>query len=71
MVIHRCMTVGGSQKGLRVGTSFNSLGVSKVSELTAIEQEQLPDFESEIDSCLGSLKRGANGEKVIYSGFTL
>ncbi|MBZ5683242.1 MAG: hypothetical protein LAO24_24395 [Acidobacteriia bacterium] len=57
--------------GLRLGTSFNSLGMSKVSELTPIDGKQLAEFESEIDSCIASSKRGMKGERVVYSSFTL
>ena len=56
--------------GLRIGTSFNSLGLTKSAEMTHISNEDLPEFESEIDSCISSSKRTVNGEKVLYSSFT-
>jgi hypothetical protein len=57
--------------GLRLGTSFNSVGTSKGSEITEISTGALLEFESEINACLDCSMRGKAGEKVVYSSFTL
>jgi hypothetical protein len=57
--------------GLRLGTSFNSIGTTKDSELTQISSKELPEFEADIDTCISLEKRGRNAEKVTYSSFTV
>jgi hypothetical protein len=57
--------------GLRLGTSFNSIGSAKDSELTTIAPELIPDFEAAIDACLTLSKRGDRGERVTYTTFNL
>jgi hypothetical protein len=57
--------------GIRLGTSFNSIGTNKGSEISRIDETQLGTYEAEVDDCLNSTARGRNGERITYSSFTL
>lgn len=57
--------------GIRLGTSFNSIGTTKGSEVTNIANEDVPEFEAELDACLNCVMRGKSGEKVTYASFIL
>lgn len=60
-----------SGRGLRLGTSFNSLGVDKSSEISVLTEEQTRIYESEIDQYLQRTTREHKGDKLQYEMFTL
>jgi len=57
--------------GLRIGTSFNSLGINKSSEISIIKREEAELIEKEIDQYLLRTKREHNGERINYKLFSL
>jgi hypothetical protein len=62
------LTRGG---GIRMGTSFNALGIRKDSEISYLTEEEAAIREAEFDCYLRREKREHLGEKVTYSLFTL
>ncbi len=62
------LTNGG---GIRIGTSFNSLGTTRVSEISVLSPEQAKQREDEIDLYLRREKREHNRNKLRYILFTL
>lgn len=62
------LTNGG---GIRIGTSFNSLGITKSSEITILSSEEAEMREKEVDRYLKREKREYNKEKLHYILFTL
>jgi hypothetical protein len=62
------LTSGG---GIRVGTSYNSLGLTRDSEISILSPEEAEMREIEVDQCLRRIKREHEGRKVQYSLFTL
>jgi hypothetical protein len=62
------LTNGG---GIRLGTSFNSLGINKSSEITVLSPEEAELLEEEINQYLHREKIEHNGEKLFYTLFTL
>jgi hypothetical protein len=62
------LTSGG---GVRVGTSYNSLGLTRDSEISILSPEEAEMREIEVDQCLRRVKREHEGKKVQYSLFTL
>jgi hypothetical protein len=63
------LTQGG---GLRIGTSLNSLGRSKSSEISTLQPEAAANLEEEVNQYLQRpLKREHNGERLLYSSFNL
>lgn len=57
--------------GLRIGTSFNSLGVSKASEISDIAAEDFPGVRDVIEAYLNGKPKTRNGEKLLYTSFNL
>lgn len=57
--------------GVRIGTSFNSLGITKQSEITFLEQEEASVLEEQIDKYINRKCRIHLGEKMEYKVFTL
>lgn len=62
------LTMGG---GLRVGTSFNSLGSSKDAEISTLSKEEAEVLERQIDRYLTRIEREHNGERLLYNSFNL
>lgn len=56
--------------GLRFGTSFNSLGVGKLSEISQIEPQKLNAIELQLDQFIAK-KREIDGRRMQYVSFTL
>lgn len=56
--------------GLRLGTSFNSLG-AKVSDISTLSPEEVITHEAQIDQFFERKKRDINGQKVNYTLFNL
>lgn len=56
--------------GLRLGTSFASLGGNKLSEISAIELSKLKDVEAKLDQYINR-DRIVDGVKIRYTTFTL
>ena len=61
------ITKGG---GLRIGTSFNSIGDGKLSEISEMDSSSLVVFENQLDMYL-SRQRVVDGARISYSSFTL
>lgn len=57
--------------GLRLGTSFNSIGIKRTSEISLIDENECRLKEDEIDIYLKQLKKDLNGEKLKYYSFYL
>lgn len=57
--------------GLRLGTSFNSIGDARTSEISIIPSELLAEREAEIDQYLQRRRRDANGNELTYKLFRL
>ncbi|MBI1924587.1 hypothetical protein HYR99_10080 [Candidatus Poribacteria bacterium] len=57
--------------GIRIGTSFNSLGITKSSEITILSPEEAEQREKEVNQYLHREKREHNREKLRYISFTL
>lgn len=62
------LTRGG---GLRVGTSFNSLGLTKTSEISRLSPEEAETRETEINQYLHRWKQEHEGERLLYTTFNL
>lgn len=62
------LTKGG---GVRVGTSFNSLGISKIAEISILSPMEAELREMEVDQYLQREMREHNGERLRYTLFTL
>jgi hypothetical protein len=63
------LTTGG---GFRMGTSFNSLGITKTSELSRLSLQEAQSREAEIRHYLQRpFKQEFNGEKLLYTIFNL
>jgi GTP cyclohydrolase I len=56
--------------GLRIGTSFNSIGEGKLSEISMMEPSKASQCEHHLNQFL-ERQRIVNGQKVAYLGFTL
>jgi hypothetical protein len=57
--------------GLRMGTSFGSLGVGKDSELSEISPDSVPSYEANVNRYIQRETREYNGERLSYTTFTL
>lgn len=57
--------------GLQMGTSFNSLGLVKISDISVMDQEKAMLREQEIDQYILRQKREINGERILTTIFTL
>ena len=68
--IHDCwwLTKGG---GLKIGTSFNSLGKMQVSTITRIPEAEAKLLESNVDLYLLGKSLKYNGERLRYLAFPL
>jgi MoxR-like ATPase len=53
--------------GLRIGTSFNSLGISKESEVSVVAESEAAALEASVDEYLVRRRREFKSEKVSYS----
>lgn len=62
------ITAGG---GLKLGTSFNSLGINQDSTISRISETEAKALEDDIDRYLLGKKREYNGEKLRYVSITL
>jgi hypothetical protein len=62
------LTDGG---GLRIGTSFNSLGVGKASEISILSEGEAELRQNEVDQYLKRITREHNGERLSYVSFNL
>jgi len=60
-----------SGAGLRMGTSFRSLGVGKDAELSELSLESVEVFENTVNRYMRREVREHNGEKLSYLVFTL
>lgn len=58
-------------QGLRVGTSYNSLGVTKSSEISILSPDEAVALENEVDQYLQGWKREYGGERLRYLRFDL
>jgi hypothetical protein len=61
----------GSDSGLRFGTSFNSLGLTKISEISVLSQNETIVREQEVNQYILREKRFHKNEKIIYTLFSL
>ena len=57
--------------GLRVGTSFNSLGINKISEISILSLEESNLMENEISQYINRIKKDYKNEKLTYNLFLL
>lgn len=57
--------------GIRMGTSFNSLGLHKSSEISILSEDEAEIREREIDQYVQRTKREHMGERILYTLFTL
>ena len=57
--------------GIRVGTSFNSLGINKTSEISILSVEESKSRENEINQYISREKRIHNNERLTYNLFSL
>jgi hypothetical protein len=62
------LTKGG---GLRFGTSFNSLGIARTSEISVLSPAEAALNQKEVDEYLQRTKREHNNQKIRYNLFTL
>jgi hypothetical protein len=62
------LTNGG---GIRIGTSFNSLGLTRDSEISILTEEEAEIRDKEIDKYVQRIKKEHDGIKLSYSLFTL
>ncbi|HVB86864.1 MAG TPA: hypothetical protein VNK23_09415, partial [Candidatus Dormibacteraeota bacterium] len=58
-------------KGLRIGTSFNSLGAKKESEISGLTEAESRELELRVDEFIETRKREHNGEKLSVFVFSL
>jgi hypothetical protein len=57
--------------GLRIGTSINSLGESRISEISQLTLSEVEEREEIINRFIMTKTREYKGEKILYSSFTL
>jgi hypothetical protein len=57
--------------GLRFGTSFNSLGTTKHSEISVLSSDQVAGLDAIVDPYLNRTKREHNGERLQLEVFSL
>jgi hypothetical protein len=57
--------------GILMGTSFGSLGVKKVSEMTILSLDESKLLEKEVDQYLNRVKQESGKEKLLYTLFVL
>ena len=59
------------EAGLRIGTSLNDLGDSRISEISYLSKEESQDREQLVLRYVEKKDREFSGEKLLYSSFTL
>jgi hypothetical protein len=70
MPIHdRWLLIAGA--GLRLGTSLNSLGITKASEVTEIADKDLPAIQGLVDKHLHTVVKTEDGERLLPNSFYL
>jgi hypothetical protein len=57
--------------GLRMGTSLNSLGEAKSSDIIVLSSEQTDKYYREIEQYINGIKQMHNKEKLLYTSFNL
>ncbi len=57
--------------GLKVGSSFNSLGIQQDSEISLLSLEETLTRLNQCDQYINKVKRESNGERIYYTSFTL
>jgi hypothetical protein len=57
--------------GLRIVTSFNSLGTGKDSEISVMRIDEVSSCEVQLDQYLFGMTRTCNGQKIDYKSFSL
>ncbi len=57
--------------GLRLGTSYNSIGEGKISEISELREENVSSAESELNNYLFKIKRDHEGKRINYKSFEL
>jgi hypothetical protein len=57
--------------GIRMGTSYNSLGTKQDSEISLLSPEEANNREEDIDNYILRKIRVHNGERILFSSFTL
>jgi hypothetical protein len=57
--------------GLRLGSSYNSLGISKMSDISLLDWEEALTREDEINQYIRMSKREHNNERLVYTKFIL
>jgi hypothetical protein len=57
--------------GLRIGTSFNGLGLAKDTELSSMRRDEVAECEVQLDSYLHGSVRSHNGQKIDLVSFPL
>ena len=60
-----------SNNGLRFGTSFNSMGITKDSEIAYLRPDEIGEREAEINECVYGVKWIHRSEKIDYTSFSL
>ena len=57
--------------GLRIGASFNGLGISRDSEISKMNFEQAKKIETSLDNYINMTEKFKNGERLTYKRFDL
>ena len=57
--------------GIRIGTSINSLGITRISEISYLTREEAAEREQLIKRYLNKVEREHRGERLLYTSFTL
>lgn len=57
--------------GIRMGTSYNSLGTKQDSEISILDPGEVQTREEEIDKYISRKMKEHNGERLLFSSFTL
>jgi hypothetical protein len=69
--IHDRWWITRGNKGLRIGTSYNSLGLGRESEISVLSERKAEEREIEVDKFLSRKEKEYNGERLIYTTFDL
>jgi len=59
------------RSGLRCGSSFNALGLEKACEISIMSEQEAAVAEREVKRLIGREIRESEGERLLYTGFTL
>lgn len=60
-----------SERGLRFGTSYRSLGVKNLSEISTMQQEEVADITQKIARYMSMEEMSLRGERLVYEAFTI